>query len=128
MGRRSRRRAATPNPNTSTPAARDHQARVKVTDDVWRDFRTAAGERSVAVLLGELVDQEVTRHRIDRAAAGQVTDAELVAALEDARLLRDEIAAIADHLERRAPNLTNVASTDTPAAEERTRPTGSTNA
>ena len=59
MGRRSRRRTS-----TGTPAPRrDHQARVKVSDDVWTDFRAANRNSSVSIALGELVaDQHVAKH------------------------------------------------------------------
>jgi hypothetical protein len=57
MGRRSRRRASS---GTPTPT-RDHQARVKVSDDVWTDFRELHAH------LAELV--KLLERRLDARAA-----------------------------------------------------------
>jgi hypothetical protein len=74
---------------------------VKVTDEVWRDFRLAAGGRSVAAVLGELVTDEVERYRVRRLRAGQVDDRELLEALYRARELHDAVSVIVRRLERR---------------------------
>src|SRR3954451_24540932 len=93
MGRRSRRRTS-----TRTPAPmRDHQARVKVSEDVWTDFREATRNSSVAIALGELVTREVDRHRARRVRDG-AADLE---ALERAHDLHAHLAELVKRLERR---------------------------
>lgn len=97
MGRRSRRRTA-----SKTPAPRrDHQARVKVSDDVWADFREATRNSSVAIALGELVAREVDRYRARRVREGSADEQELLEALERARELHAELAGLVKRLERR---------------------------
>ena len=54
MGRRSRQRSKV-KPATS-PARHDRMARVQVADEVWADFRSLAGDRPIAAVLGELVE------------------------------------------------------------------------
>src|SRR4051812_18687548 len=102
MGRRHRRRAGQPIDISTTSAPRDHQARVKVTDDVWRDFRLVAAYRSVAVALGDRVTGAVERYRADRLRAGHADDRELLAALDRARELYDDVGAIVARPEQRA--------------------------
>src|SRR5215218_7738695 len=80
MGRRSRRGT---NPGTPAPT-RDHQARVKVSDDVWADFRAATRNSSVSVALGDLVTREVDRYRARRVREGSADEQELMEALERA--------------------------------------------
>src|SRR4051794_13103837 len=97
MGRRSRRKTS-----SGTPApVRDHQARVKVSDDVWTDFREATRNRSVAIALGDLVTREVDRYRARRVREGSVDEQELLEALERAHELYAELAAFVERLERR---------------------------
>jgi predicted CopG family antitoxin len=74
-------------------------ARVAVADDVWADFRAAAGHRSVSQVLGELVEREVKAYRSRRLKEGAVDDRELVKALERARLQQEELAVIVERLE-----------------------------
>ena len=74
-------------------------ARVAVADDVWADFRGAAGYRPVSEVLGELVEREVRRYRSERLKAGALDGRELVEALEHARLQQEELAAIVERLE-----------------------------
>jgi hypothetical protein len=76
-------------------------ARVRVTYEVWVDFRAAAGWQPINVYLGELVRREVERHRSRRLRTAKLADAELVDALERARELQGELAAIVEQLERR---------------------------
>ena len=95
MGRRTRRRGA----ETPAPAnAVDHQARVRVADDVWRDFRAATGG-SISRALGALVEEEVDKYRTRRIAGGEVTDHELFDALQRAEELERRAALIVRRLE-----------------------------
>lgn len=80
---------------------RDHQARVKVSDDVWTDFREATRNRSVAMALGDLVTREVDRYRARRVREGSADEQELMEALERAHELHAELAALVRRLERR---------------------------
>ena len=97
MGRRSRRRTS----SGATAPARDHQARVKVSDDVWTDFREATRNRSVAIALGELVTREVDRYRARRVREGSADEQELLEALERAHELHADLAELVRRLERR---------------------------
>lgn len=97
MGRRSRRRTS---PGTAAPP-RDHQARVKVSDDVWADFRVASRHSSVAIALGDLVTREVDRYRARRVREGSAGEYELMEALERAHELHAELAELVKRLERR---------------------------
>jgi TorA maturation chaperone TorD len=80
---------------------RDHQARVKVSDDVWADFREATRNSSVALVLGELVEREVDRHRARRVREGFADELELFEALERAQELHADLAELVKRLERR---------------------------
>lgn len=77
-------------------------ARVHVTDEVWAEFRRAAGNTPMSQLLGQLVEREVERDRAQRIREGTVDDQILLDALERARELHDDVAAIINRLERRA--------------------------
>ena len=95
MGRRARRRDA----DTAAPTnVVDHQARVRVADDVWRDFKAATGG-SISRALGALVVEEVDRHRARRIAGGQATDRELLDALARAEELEKRSATLVKRLE-----------------------------
>lgn len=76
-------------------------ARVAVGDHVWADFRTLAEPRTISAALGELVEREVGRHRAQRLEAGNLDDSELADALDRARELHDQLAAMVARLERR---------------------------
>lgn len=80
---------------------RDHQARVKVSDDVWTDFREATRNSSVSITLGELVTREVDRYRARRVREGSADEQELMAALERAHELHAELAELVKRIERR---------------------------
>ncbi|HEV7752231.1 MAG TPA: hypothetical protein VGO71_11865 [Baekduia sp.] len=80
---------------------RDHQARVKVSDDVWTDFREATRNRSVAIALGELVAREVDRYRARRVREGTAEEQELLEAFERAQELHAHLAELVKRLERR---------------------------
>lgn len=74
-------------------------ARVAVADDVWTDFRAAAGYRPVSEVLGELVEREVELYRSRRLREGRVEPRDLLDALERARRQQDALAAIVERLE-----------------------------
>lgn len=76
-------------------------ARVRVSDEVWAEFRAAVGWQPINLYLGELVRRDVERHRSRRLRAGQLNDREVIDALDRASELHVEIAAIVDRLERR---------------------------
>src|SRR5215211_273883 len=98
MGRRSRQRSKTV--PAVPPTRRDRMARVHVADDVWADFRSLAGDRPIAAVLGELVTREVSRNRSRRVREGRLDDRELVDALERARATHADLEVIAARLER----------------------------
>jgi hypothetical protein len=102
MARKSRNRSRPPTPRKTTPPVeqRDRMARVQVSDDVWADFRTAAGNRPISEVLGELVSREVDRYRSKRLRQGQLEPSELVDALEDARRQQQDLALIVERHER----------------------------
>ncbi len=75
-------------------------ARVQVADDVWADFRAAAGHRPVSEVLGELVTNEVDRHRSRRLRDGQLDPREVTDALEQAARQQGDLAVIVGRLER----------------------------
>lgn len=101
MGRRTRRRAAGEPTPRSASRTRDHQARVNVSDEVWREFRDAVGNDSIAAYLGRLVEREVERERARRVRNGTVDDLELVGALERARVLHGDLGATVARLASR---------------------------
>ena len=71
-------------------------ARVQVSDEIWAAYRAGLGATPVSVALGELVRREVAR-----SARRTASDLEGVRiALEDARQLSDELAALIARLER----------------------------
>lgn len=102
MGRRSRQRSrqGASSAAASRTERRDRMARVQVADDVWADFRTAAGHRPISDVLGELVTREVDRYRSRRVRDGQLDPGELVDALADAARQQADLAAIVERLEQ----------------------------
>jgi hypothetical protein len=76
-------------------------ARVRVPDDVWADFRAAAGAMPISIVLGDLVQREVDRHRARRARDGGLDDRDLLDALDRARELKEDLTRIVAGLERR---------------------------
>jgi hypothetical protein len=76
-------------------------ARIRVSDEVWADFRTSAGLTPLNVRLGELVKRDVERYRSRRLREGQLDDDELIDALERARDLHGDLATLVERLERR---------------------------
>src|SRR5688572_23126172 len=100
MGRRNRQRSRL---NAASAAAsqddrRDRMARVQVADEVWADFRAAAGNRPLSEVLGELVTREVDRYRSRRIREGQLDARQLADALEDAARQQADLAAIVERL------------------------------
>jgi hypothetical protein len=74
---------------------------VKVSDDVWTDFRATTRNRSVSIALGDLVTREVDRYRARRVREGLADEQELMETLERAHELHAELAALVKRLERR---------------------------
>lgn len=101
MGRRNRRRIVVRETQRAAIPVPDRQARVRVSDDVWRDFQLAVQPRSIAVVLGELVVREVDRFRAARVNQGTADDWDLLEALRRAHELHDELIAVIERLERR---------------------------
>ena len=101
MGRRARRRAGGTAASGSATHTRDHQARVSVSDETWREFRDVVGDESIASYLGRLVEREVGRARARRVREGAVDEMELLDALARARELHGDVSAIVARLERR---------------------------
>jgi hypothetical protein len=99
MARKSRNRKS-PRQTASRVEHRDRMARVQVSDDMSADFRTAAGDRPISEVLGELVSREVDRYRSKRLRQDQREPSELVDALEDARRQQQDLAMIVERLER----------------------------
>ncbi len=100
MGRRTRRRAAGAATPKSRARRRDHQARVNVSDEVWREFRDVVGNDSIAAYLGRLVERAVERDRARRVREGSVDQLQLLDALKRARELHGDLAAMVARLER----------------------------
>lgn len=102
MARRRREKRRNAEPSSAPRAtARDHMARVHVTDEVWAEFRAAAGHRPVNVVLGRLVEREVARERSRRLKESELDDRELLHALERARELHADLQAIVTRIESR---------------------------
>ena len=68
---------------------------------MWREFRDVVGNDSIAAYLGRLVERAVERERVRRVREGTVDDLQLLDALERARELHSDLAAIVAWLERR---------------------------
>ena len=92
-------------------------ARVHVSDDVWAEFRRAAGNTPMSQVLGRLVEREVERARARRIRHGTVDDQLVLDALERARELHEDVAAIIERLERRTAPLVPT-SGDEPGQQE----------
>lgn len=99
MGRRSRRRSGTTPALQSPTAPAARIARVGVDDATWAEFKRAIGDRSVAETLGRYVELEVARARRARGVEEDVTQRELVDALERARLTAEALQQVTRRLE-----------------------------
>lgn len=89
----------------AVPKPRDHMARVSCTDEVWNQFKhlaAADGWQPVNEYLGELVAKEVARQARLRARAEDATARKVLAALDEAKALRDELAGLTARLEKLA--------------------------
>jgi hypothetical protein len=73
---------------------------VKVSDDVWTDFRAATRNSSVSIALGDLVTREVDRYRAHRVREGSADEQQLLEALDRAHELHAELAALVKRIER----------------------------
>ncbi|MGZ6637377.1 MAG: hypothetical protein ACXVII_31285 [Solirubrobacteraceae bacterium] len=71
-------------------------ARVQVSDETWSAFRAGLGATPVSVELGRLVQREVASRR--RRSASDAGD--LDRAVDDARLVVEELSALIKRLER----------------------------
>ena len=76
-------------------------ARVRASDEVWAEFRAAAGLQPINLLLGELVERHVQRFRSEQLRSGELDDAELIEALDRAQELHRDLGAIVARLEQR---------------------------
>ena len=76
-------------------------ARVRVSDATCEDFRRAAGGRPLSRHLASLVERDVARWRAQRVRAGVADDVELLAAAEQARVLRDQLEKLVTRIEWR---------------------------
>jgi translation initiation factor 2B subunit (eIF-2B alpha/beta/delta family) len=74
---------------------------VKVSDDVWADFREATRNSSIAIALAELVTRKVDRYRARRVREGFADELELLEALERAQELHADLAELVRRLARR---------------------------
>lgn len=101
MGRRARRRAGGAAATQAKAVTRDHQARVNVSDEAWREFRDVVGNDSIAAYLGRLVEQAVERNRLRRIREGTVSELALLDALERAQELHADLSGMVERLERR---------------------------
>ncbi len=68
---------------------------------MWRDFRLATQNETVGQALGRLVTREVERWRADRIRNRSADDRAALDALERARELHAELAAIVRYFERK---------------------------
>ena len=99
MGKRSRHRSRAQDLDRPGLAKRDRMARVQVDDATWQEFRGIAGFQPISEILGELVEREVHNARSARLRDGRLEDREVVDALDKARELQADLAAIVARLE-----------------------------
>ncbi len=97
MGRRARQRARASADRVT--AGRDHMARVRVDEQTWQDFRHEIGPRTVAERLGELVVRDLAERRRRRLHTGELDQREVQQALDQARTISRDLAAITKRLE-----------------------------
>lgn len=77
---------------------------MRVDEDTWGEFRQAIGDRSVAEVLGRYVQLEIARALRARAAEDDMTQRELVDALERARVTMEALQRITKRLEAQVRN------------------------
>jgi hypothetical protein len=100
VGRRTRRRASDQHHAPPRHAA-SRIARVHVDDATWSEFRQAIGDRSVAEVLGRYVELEVARAQRDRLNGADMTERELVNALDRTAALTQTLQRVTLRLEAR---------------------------
>ena len=100
MGKRSRRRVVDV---PGSVAAVWQTARVRVDDETWAEFRRLLGERSVAEALGSHVEREVARWQRERASQAELSEREVLEALERVEAAKATLEALTVRLERRLP-------------------------
>lgn len=76
-------------------------ARVRVDDETWAEFRRLLCERSVAEALGSHVEREVARWQLERVSRAELSEQEVLEALERVEAATVTLAALAVRLERR---------------------------
>lgn len=74
-------------------------ARVAVSEEVWAEFRSAIGARSIAEALGDLAEREVARSRSRRLRESELQPRELLEALDRAHQQQDDLDALVARLE-----------------------------
>jgi len=99
MGRRSRTRRQPPPDRLDPPPPASQTARVRVTDEMWQDFRQACGHRPASEVLGRYVEAEVSRW-LDRKLTNdnRLTDDELAAAVRRLDELERSCRSLVDRL------------------------------
>jgi hypothetical protein len=101
---------------------RDHMARVACTDEVWTEFKRLAqidDWQPVNEYLGELVVREVARQQRLRVRGEEATARDVLAALDQVKLLRDDLEGIAARLEALAGKPATPAAAATGSAWDR---------
>ena len=98
MGRRQRRRNQADAPARVPPS---RIARVRVDESTWATFKAAIGDQSVAEVLGRYVEAEAARAQRERMDEDDITERQLVDALEKARVLTGSLERITSRLEAR---------------------------
>jgi len=93
------RRSGTRHRADGAPRTRDHQARVRASDEDWQTFRVSLAGRSVAEALGDLVEREMSAYRRRLAQRDDAATADVLAALQASRELHAELATIVARLE-----------------------------
>lgn len=97
MGRRSRRR--TPDDRLAAPPPASQTARVRVSDEMWRGFRQAIGDRPASQVLAGYVEAEVSAWLAAQLADDRrMTDEELAAAIRRLTELEHSARRLVDRL------------------------------
>ena len=78
-------------------------ARVRVGDETWMEFRRLLGERSVAEALGSHVELEVARWQRELVSHAELSEREVLEALERVEAAKATLEALTVRLERRLP-------------------------
>jgi hypothetical protein len=79
---------------------------VRVDEATWAEFRSAIGDCSVAEVLGRYVELEVARAQRARVGENDVTQRELVDAVERARVTTESLERVRQRLEALLPRQT----------------------